>query len=503
MTTDRLLARNSVLNLFGHAAPLVVALLTIPPLLRGFGTERFGVLLLVQAAIGYFSLFELGLGRALTQSVAQRLSNGNSHELPVVARAGLSMLLVLGIAAGLSVAALTPLLASTVLKVPVALQSETAISFWILSAALPFVLGTTGLRGLIEAHQHFGIATVLRLPSVVFTFVGPLLVLPFSNSLVPAVSVIALGRVVTFAAHLIVSIRMYPYLTEQAPIHRAPMASLLRFGAWMTVSNIVSPMMVYLDRFLIGAGLSLAAVTAYVTPYEVIVKMLVIPAALTGAAMPAFAAAVAAQPKRMADLWDKSFRAVMIVMFPIVLVGVVLAREGLELWVGSALPAESAIVLQWLALGVFATAVAFTPSTALHSAGRPDLIAKLHLIELPLYAAGIIVLMRALGIQGIAIAWTVRAILDAAAILWIAHRTLRVPVVPQLGGFWSMGFMLAAMAAGAALTTTPTRVAYAAAIIAAFVPLAWLRLLTPSERRGLREWLGPAPAPTVSPSIDA
>jgi O-antigen/teichoic acid export membrane protein len=503
LTTDRLLARNSVLNLFGQAAPLLVAILTIPPLLRGFGTERFGVLVLVQAAIGYFSLFELGLGRALTQSVAQRLSNGSSHELPVVARTGLAMLLVLGIVAGVFVAALTPLLAGSVLNVPEALQSETAIAFWILSVALPFVLGTTGLRGLIEAHQHFGVATALRLPSVVFTYVGPLLVLPFSNSLVPAVSVIALGRVVTFAAHLIVSIQRYPYLREQAPLHRAPMISLLRFGAWMTVSNIVSPIMVYLDRFLIGAGLSLAAVTAYVTPYELVVKLLIIPSALTGAAMPALAAAVAVQPERIADLCGKAFRAVMIVMFPIVLVAVVLAREGLDLWVGRALPAESAVVLQWLAMGVFATAVAFTPMTALHSAGRPDLIAKLHLVELPIYAAGIIVLMRARGIQGIAMAWTLRATLDAAVVLWLAHRTLRVPVFPRVGGVWSVGFMLAAMLAGVALTTTAARLAYATVVVAAFVPLAWLKLLTQSERRDLSDWLGPTAAPSGTPSIDA
>src|SRR3954466_7030842 len=81
VTSSRLVVRNSALNLVGQVAPLFIALLTIPSLIRGFGIERFGVLTLVQAAIGYFNLFEFGLGRALTQSVAQRLSNGKSAEL--------------------------------------------------------------------------------------------------------------------------------------------------------------------------------------------------------------------------------------------------------------------------------------------------------------------------------------------------------------------------------------------------------------------------------------
>jgi O-antigen/teichoic acid export membrane protein len=415
------------------------------------------------------------------------------------------MLLVLGIVAGLVVASLTPLLTSRILRVPAALQTETAISFWILSAALPFVLGTIGLRGLIEAHQHFGLATALRLPSVLFSYVGPLLVLPFSSSLVPAVSVIAAGRVATFVAHLIVSRRMYAYLREPAPIERAPMMALLRFGAWMTVSNVVSPMMTYLDRFIIGAGLSLAAVTAYVTPYEVIVKLIIIPAALTGAAMPALAATVAVQPERMTELYEKSFRAVIVAMFPITLAAVVLAREGLSIWIGRALPPDSVRVLQWLAIGVFATAVAFTPATVLYSAGRPDLLAKLHLIELPIYAAGIVALMRTFGIQGVAIAWTARAALDAGAIMWLARRTLGVPAAPRMGGFWSLGLMLAAMVAGATLNGSAARVAYTAAIVLGFAPLAWLKLITASERSDLREWLmrAPAPATVITPSIDA
>ena len=45
---------------------------------------------------------------------------------------------------------------------------------------------------------------------------------------------------------------------------------LLRFGGWMTVSNIVGPLMVTLDRFLIGALISVSAVAYYATPYEVV-----------------------------------------------------------------------------------------------------------------------------------------------------------------------------------------------------------------------------------------
>jgi O-antigen/teichoic acid export membrane protein len=484
MTSSRLLARNSALNVVGQASPLVLAIVAIPLLIRGFGAERFGVLTLVWAAIGYFGLFEFGLGRALTQAIAQRLGTEAERELPAIARTGLLLLVGLSLVGAVLLALLTPALV-TLLHLPEALQSETIVSFWILAGALPFVLASVGMRGLMEAHQHFGIVTLLRLPLIAFTIVGPLLVLPYSNGLVPAVSVIAAGRILAFVAHVVVCLRLYPYVKAPATIRRDAARALIRFGGWMTISNIVSPLMVYLDRFVLGALLGMAAVTAYVTPFELVVRLLIIPAALTGAILPALAS-VAGDSQRMGEIYEKSFRAVMIVMFPMMLVAVVLAHEGLQWWIGPVLPAESVRVLQWLAVGVFVTAIAQAPFTALQSAGRPDLIAKLHLVELPLYAVAIVVFVRSFGVQGIAIAWTLRATVDALALLWLAHRRLGLRAVPRVGGAWPILLMLAAMGAGTLIATTGARLLFVISVCATFIPVAWLALLTPSERTGLR-----------------
>ena len=65
LTHGSLLARNTIWNLIGYGVPLVVALFAIPLLIKGLGTDRFGVLTLAWVFIGYLSLFDLGLGRAL------------------------------------------------------------------------------------------------------------------------------------------------------------------------------------------------------------------------------------------------------------------------------------------------------------------------------------------------------------------------------------------------------------------------------------------------------
>src|SRR5438045_5209796 len=98
LTSGRLLAKNTIWNLIGSGAPMAVAVFCIPVLIRGLGKERFGVLTLAWALIGYASLFDLGLGRALTQLVAKKLGAGEDREIPALVWTSLLLMLQLGVA---------------------------------------------------------------------------------------------------------------------------------------------------------------------------------------------------------------------------------------------------------------------------------------------------------------------------------------------------------------------------------------------------------------------
>jgi O-antigen/teichoic acid export membrane protein len=488
--SGRTFARNSALNLTGMLLPLVLAVLAMPPLVRGMGAERFGILTLTWAAIGYFGLFELGLSRALTQAVAHRIGLNRNGELPALVWTALLLLLALGILGAVVLAATTPMLITRVLNVPAGLRQEAMVSFYILAASLPFVVTTAGLRGLMEAHQHFGVVAALRIPLLAFMLVGPLLVLPFSKSLVPAVLMLAIGRVIAWVAHLVVCLRRYEYMHDVSPtVHAASLGPLLRYGGWTTVSNVVSPVMVYVDRFLIGALLPMAAVAHYVTPYEVVTKLTVVPAAVLGAMFPAFAATFSSDREQMIHLYDRALRTVVLLIFPMVLVAIALAPQGMRVWMGGVMPPESAVVLQWLALGVFINSIAQVPFAALQSAGRPDVIATLHMLELPLYAASIWLFARWFGLVGVAIAWTLRVTIDAVALMLVARRTLRLPIRPQLGSAWTVPLMLAAFGGAVFPMSSVVRVTYVVVVCGVFVATSWRGLLSAPERDALVSWI--------------
>ena len=80
---NKLIVRNTVLNLVGLVVPLAVGFVTIPMVVRALGNERFGILALVWVVLGYFGLFDLGLGRTTTRYVADCLGrNDKIRQLP-------------------------------------------------------------------------------------------------------------------------------------------------------------------------------------------------------------------------------------------------------------------------------------------------------------------------------------------------------------------------------------------------------------------------------------
>src|SRR5260370_20448373 len=268
LTSGHVLAHNTIWNLVGNFVPMAVAVFCLPILIRGLGKDRFGVLALAWAVLGYASLFDLGLGRAVTQLVSKKLVSREESHVPHLAWTSLFLMSLLGCVGGLVAILVSPWLVHRALNIPVTLQAETLRSFHLLGLTIPVVIATSGLRGLLEAYQRFALINALRIPMGAFTYVGPLLILPFSKTLFPVVVVLVVGRLVALAAHLLLCLHAIPALRGGVGWKLDAIGPLLRFGGWMTVSNVVSPLMVTLDRFLICAFVSMYAVAYYVTPCE-------------------------------------------------------------------------------------------------------------------------------------------------------------------------------------------------------------------------------------------
>jgi O-antigen/teichoic acid export membrane protein len=420
LTRGGLLAKNVVWNLLSIFVPFLVAIITIPILIDVIGKDRFGLLAISWMFVGYFSLFDFGLGRALTVLVARCLGERQQEKIPGLVWTALSLMAVLGLIGFCVIFWLTPWLVGSVLKVPQELQQETMKAFYLLAVSIPFVIITVGLRGVIAAYQRFKLLTAIRIPMGVFTFVGPVAVLPFSSSLYPIVAVLVVGRFIAVLAHIMLLLRIVPELGRYFRLDSSQLRPLFGFGGWMTVSNIVVQLMVSMDRFVIGAVLSVTAVAFYTTPYEIVLRLMVIPVAFVAVLLPAQSTTLAIEQGKdraySAELFNKGLSYIFITLFPLLLLITVFSYDGLKLWVGNEFAVNGYRVMQCLAIGVLFYGLALVPLSLIQSAGHPDWPAKLHLLELPIYLLGLWWALFHYGILGAALVWTIRAWLDALAL---------------------------------------------------------------------------------------
>lgn len=423
----RRLAGNTVWNLLGMCLPMLIALFAIPKLIHGLGTARFGLLGIVWMLVGYLSVFDLGLGRALTKMVSAELGKNfqtAQAKAPRLFWSAILLMLGLGVFVGLSVAALAPFLASQ--QNTIDLHSEVLKAFYIVALGLPVVIITTGLVGMLESYQLFRQINYVRIPAGSFTFLGPLCVLPFSNSLPVIVAVLIAGRLAETLAYFGFCLRCIPALRTKPRLEPAVLIPLMKFGGWLTVSTIIMPLMAQIDRLFIGKLVSAVAVGYYIAAAEVVIKLLVIPRAWVSVLFPAFSAQTAedqtvnSDPSNTGALFGRGLRYLLGGLFPAALLLVAFAPEGLSLWLGQEYAAQSGVVMRLLSIGVFLNGLSFVPFSFLQGLGRPQLPAGLHLIELGSFLILLYFSTKYFGITGAAVAWLVRAGADLLALLWLS-----------------------------------------------------------------------------------
>jgi O-antigen/teichoic acid export membrane protein len=68
---------NILWNLLGLGLPLLIAAITVPEQIIQIGLERFGLLALAWALIGYAGALDFGVGRAATQRISALKSAGH------------------------------------------------------------------------------------------------------------------------------------------------------------------------------------------------------------------------------------------------------------------------------------------------------------------------------------------------------------------------------------------------------------------------------------------
>ncbi len=433
------LIRNTGLNLLGQGLPMLAGLVAMPALLRTWGAERTAALLGLWVVANYFSLLDLGLNRALVhrlsqlRGVAKLVVPVSSYTWPA---AVMTLLMAALGACGLALSA--PWLLDQIFQIPIGLKEEIEVAFIWLVVSLPVFLLCTLARGVMEAAGDFVAANLLHAAMGLLLVLSPVVAALWPLKvevprLILAMQILFFGRLLLLFVHAhFARVRLrkhWPLVADvRVPIAGWKWRELVDFGGWTTVTAVIGPLMVYLDRLIVGSRLELHLLSQYAVPHEGVSRAFNIPGAVSRALFPAASrlegGGVSAEGLR--DYRDRVLIRLAILMFVPSLVVALFSSTILSLWLGPSFDVGVAPlagdVLAVFAAGFYLNAIANVPYTFLQARGRPDLTAKVHMVELPIFLLALVGATASFGALGAAVVYAMRLGLDSLAMFALDSR---------------------------------------------------------------------------------
>lgn len=413
--------RYTAYNLLGAALPIVLALVTVPLYISLVGAQRYGVLAIAWLLLGYFGLFDLGLGRATSFRIAA-LRDATAERRASTFWTAFAVNVAMGVVGGAALWLAGSYFFANVFNVDEQLRPEILRGVPLLAAAVPIATLTGVLTGALQGREKFLQTNTV---SVLSTGLFQLLPLAIAWKHGPDLVWLLWGSIGARALGLLVlGYYCWRELTRghRPRIARDEFPALMKYGGWVTITSVMGPLFVILDRFLIGATLGAAAVAVYTVPFQLAQRIAVLPNALANALFPRMSSAPPDERRQLEATASQTLACIL--TFPVIVV-ILLIDPFLHVWVGPVVGAESAPVGRILVVGFWLNAFALMPFTRLQASGRPDLVTAALVLQAPFYFPGLYFGLKLYGLPGAAVVFAIRCLADYLLLTAMAGRDFR------------------------------------------------------------------------------
>ncbi len=416
--------KNIIWNLLGLGLPLLFAVWAVPTLLQNAGAEKFGFMGLAWGLVGYASLLDLGMSRALTQKLAINRMTDSESAAKTIIKSAIYLTLVVSAVFFTLMSLLAIVGIENLINYQETTDREVKISIFILAFTLPLQALSLAFKGVNEAYLNFRGISVVRMLLGGANFAAPAVLSFWTNELHFLILTLLIARAFALLAYAMLAQLSLPRTLKMAPPVFDPQITreLFDFGKWVALSGVIQPILTQADRFVIGALISAAAVGSYVVPYEIAMQSLILMGAVTTVAFPAISQLTHGNPgeaRQLLNLWASRMA---VVMLALMLALALSLPTIMQIWIGSNATDTAITAGQILCAGAFAHAVGSIYTSYLHAYGKTKLTAIFHMAELALYLPILYLAVSSFGIVGAATAWTMRAIADTALLVWASRK---------------------------------------------------------------------------------
>ncbi|MCC3703436.1 flippase [Rouxiella badensis] len=409
--------RNISWNLLGYALPVLVAIVMIPVVMKHTGLERFGVLTLIIVLIGSMTVFDFGITRSVTNSVRKYLDEKNERAMLTVVKTGWLMITCVLLVISVLFWVESRWIAEHFFNVSnQQIREEIAGSMKIVAFSLPFVIAQTIFVGVMEAFGAFKKISIGKAPFSILMYLVPMIISFFTPSLFYiTLSLCILRCIMAVAFYLMMRSEIKtvtPISLMSVPTTKAIALELVRYGGWVSVGNIIAPIMLYIDRFFVASIVGATVFAYYTTPYDVVSRIAIVAVSVCGVLFPMLVTKIATDIRSANAYFNKVMLGIFAILVIPAVAGIFLSKWFLSVWINPGFAEHSWIIFSMFLAGYLVHGLVQPAFVWIQACGKPWIIAMCEIVDLALYVIYLPWMTHHYGIIGAAIAWNFRMLLS-------------------------------------------------------------------------------------------
>jgi O-antigen/teichoic acid export membrane protein len=437
--------RNVVANWGGFAFSILVTFFLSPFVVRHLGNGAYGVWVLIGSLTGYLGLLDMGVRGAVTRYVAKFHAQADHRQANETASSAMMIfssagLLAILISAGLGTVALNRL------HIPEGFQEQARVVLVIagVTVAVSLVGGVFG--GILVALQRFDLVNIIEIITSGLRAIAIVFALRRGAGITALALFQLAGGFLSALASAILVAKLYPELRIRFNFANRPhLRMIFSFSVYSFLLQVFSYLILYTDSVVIAAFLPVNFVTFFAIAGNLIAYARGLTRGISSTVTPLASQMEAAGDfagLRRTALTSACYSTAL--MMPIGLTFLLRGSSFISLWMGTEYATLSGGVLWILAwMAIFSTGPG-AGWAVMQGIGKHQLLVPVYLLEALANLVMSIVLVRTMGIFGVAWGSTIPNLIVCFLFWpWYMRRTLQIPVRQYVASTW--GWPLLAM----------------------------------------------------------
>jgi O-antigen/teichoic acid export membrane protein len=442
------IVKNVGSGLLAQAWTVVLGLIALPILVRGLGAERYGLLALSLALIGFAAVADLGVGRAASKFIAEDFERGELFRTQKFISTALTISVTMGVLGTAALLLLAPVLSEHVFEIRLETQHTATIAFALTAIGLLPVLLRILFDGVLTGHHCIAFLSFVNMVANTLKAGLSIAAILMGYSVI---AIVGVNLVVCCLQAAVLGGYTRHYFRGRVDIcfgwDSGIARQLLELGVVSSVSWIMANVIfLYADRFIIGVFLPLSLVGYYTTAFDITSKQWYISSSISQAFFPVFSGKSVTNARDLQRSYVQATKALAVLVTGVAVLLTVFGRELLTYWISPEFALHSSSVLMVITVGIlFSCYVTIPYTTIIAGSARPSACVAIFAVAIAIHVGTSLWWLRLWGIEGVGLAFAVAyGFVFVASLWWVSRNTVKVPIASLLRECFIVPWSLAA-----------------------------------------------------------